>query len=63
MPPPTALILLYADDRKRVVDGRVKGKQFSVPELLGHDDRFEALQNDTGCMLSIARLAPQVRCE
>lgn len=31
-----------------------------MPELLGHDDRFAALQNDRGCMLSIARLAPQV---
>ncbi|GHJ89750.1 hypothetical protein NliqN6_6152 [Naganishia liquefaciens] len=37
----------------------VKGKQFSVPELLGHDERFSELQKDTGCMLSIARLAPQ----
>lgn len=39
---------------------RVKGKQFSVPELLGYDERFDALQKDSGCMLSIARLAPQV---
>lgn len=31
-----------------------------MPELLGHDERFDALQKDSGCMLSIARLAPQV---
>lgn len=40
---------------------RIKGRQFSIPELLGHDERFEALQKDAGCMLCIARLAPQVR--
>ncbi|KAJ9101667.1 hypothetical protein QFC20_005200 [Naganishia adeliensis] len=37
----------------------IKGRQFSIPELLGHDERFEALQKDAGCMLCIARLAPQ----
>lgn len=37
----------------------IKGRQFSIPELLGHDERFAALQSDGGCMLAIARLAPQ----
>lgn len=40
---------------------RIKGKQFSVPELLGNDEKFEGLQGDEGAMLMIARLAPQVR--
>ncbi|KAJ9099756.1 hypothetical protein QFC21_003754 [Naganishia friedmannii] len=37
----------------------IKGRKFSIPELLGHDDRFAALQGDRGCMLAISRLAPQ----
>ncbi|KAI5450377.1 hypothetical protein NCC49_003159 [Naganishia albida] len=37
----------------------IKGREFSIPELLGHDERFDALQKDEGCMLCIARLAPQ----
>ncbi|KAJ9118162.1 hypothetical protein QFC22_004066 [Naganishia vaughanmartiniae] len=37
----------------------IKGREFSIPELLGHDERFAALQDDGGCMLAISRLAPQ----
>lgn len=38
---------------------RVKGKQFSVPELVGDHSAFESHANDPSAMLSIARLAPQ----
>lgn len=37
----------------------VKGQQFSVPELLGHEEGCDTLQRDGKSMLVIARLAPQ----
>lgn len=44
----------------RLCVDRIKGEEFSIPELLGNDSQFDELQRDDKAMLTIARLAPQV---